>query len=568
MINRNTLKAIALSSTCLAPMTAFAQNAGVAAGGAQNNNVDAQYVNGLENNEGEVGFGLMGVTGKNPDQAGRYNGLTTNGLDAIGQFDLRGSSPWDSGRTRYYNFTGDNLVIQTGTQLGSGVGGDAAYNSLTHNNLGNSGELNLNFGKQGTWEGGVYYDAISYTGNVIDSVYTVNGNQAMLNKGLVPWGGATATSGAPFSTYTNSALNTTGAMQPVQVGTRRDIFGGNFKYLDGDWTFTGALRHEHKEGSLEESLDSTYGGVAFALPIDYDTDRYDLAASYNTRLNQTVVQYTFSHFHDNNLFVAIPQFTGYAVGSTSRPFQETAAYSTPPSNSAHYITLMTATNMVPNTRINLNFRGGVEMQDNTFAPDTADPNPYGSATAGNLNSNLQGTNDTSLAGIATVFQGKVNVDSHPILNTDARAYYGFDGRNVSTDQSHNPIFGTGSGDSSFSRCCYAVPQNWLKQNAGVEVGYRIIPQYNTKLTVGYRFDVVDRSNAQVGNSTANTETIALSSAIGPQVNSSLSYVKADRSGVVNYSTPWMNFYGPTSTSPYSNSFYNAPYYEAPMTSDA
>ncbi len=45
-------------------------------------------------------------------------------------------------------------------------------------------------------------------------------------------------------------------------------------------------------------------------------------------------------------------------------------------------------------------------------------------------------------------------------------------------------------------------------------------------------------------------------------------MKADRSGVVNYSTPWMNFYGPTSTSPYSNSFYNAPYYEAPMTSDA
>ena len=88
--------------------------------------------------------------------------------------------------------------------------------------------------------------------------------------------------------YTGPALAATGAMLPVQTGTRRDIIGGDFKYIFGDWTFTGAFRHEHKEGSMEESFDGPWGGTAFALPIDYDTDRYDASAAYNTRLYQAV----------------------------------------------------------------------------------------------------------------------------------------------------------------------------------------------------------------------------------------------------------------------------------------
>ena len=49
-----------------------------------------------------------------------------------------------------------------------------------------------------------------------------------------------------------------------------------------------------------------WAGTAFALPVDYDTDRYDATAAYNSRLYQGVFQYTFSHFSDNNLFVSLP----------------------------------------------------------------------------------------------------------------------------------------------------------------------------------------------------------------------------------------------------------------------
>src|SRR5208282_2114174 len=108
-------------------------------------------------------------------------------------------------------------------------------------------------------------------------------------------------------------------------------------------------------------------------------------------------------------------------------------------------------------------------------------------------------------------------------------------------------------------------QDWLKQNTGFEVGYRILPQYDTKLTTGYRFDMVDRSNAQVGKSTTNTGTVALSSRLGPQVNGSLSYAHGERSGVLNYLTPWQNLNGPNSVASPDPS---GAYYQAPMTSDA
>jgi len=568
MINRNTLTAIALATTCLTPLAAFAQAAGSnaatppagATAAPPSSNSDSF---GALPFSGEVGLGVMGVMGKNPDQAGRYTGLTTKGVDAVGQFDLHGASPWDSGGTKYLDLTGDNLIFQGGHDLGSGndQSSYSRYNSSTNNNVANSGTVRLDLGNQGTWSAGGYFDSISYTGNTIDSIYTVNQGQGRLNN-LPAWGGSTPTHEGN-SAFTVPQLLAAGALQPVQTGTRRDIFGSDGKYIWGDWTFTAAVRHEHKEGSMEEALDLKYGGTAFALPINYDTDRYDVAATYNNRVNQMVLQYTYSKFVDRNTFVALPQ----VVAMTTVPFQETAAYSTPPSSDAHYVTLMAATNAVPKTRMNVNLRVGYELQDATFAPDTQDPSLVG--VASNLNSNLQGTSANSLNAQALVYQGKISADSHPIENTDARVFYGFDGRNVHIDQ-YEVFTGStgGSGDASFNNAQFVVPQNWMKQNAGAEVGYHIIPQSDTKLTVGYRFDVVERNNANVDHSTTNTETVALSSKLGPQVHSSLSYEHGDRSASLNYVVPWANLAGVPTTSGSSGVTFSGAYYQAPMTSDA
>lgn len=561
MITRNTLGAIALATTCLVPLAAFAQTfpaadetptAAQAAAAAT-----APYT-------GNIGIGVMGVFGTNADQAGRYNGLNTTGVDALGSFEFRGGDTWNSGGTFYYSLSGNNLVFQTGNRLGSGVGTDSGWSNTTNNSLLNAGSIEIDVGNQGTWESHSYYNAITYTGNVIDSLYSVHGSQEVLNNNLAPYGGATSSAAGSFTktTATIPALTATGAMQPTQTGTRRDILGTNFKYILGDWTFTGAFRHEHKEGTMEETYDGVWGGTAFPMPIDYDTDRFDVTAAYTTRLYQAQVQYTFSHFTDNNTYVTLP----YPVSNTAQPYQEAAAYALPPSNEAHYVTVMLATNAVPKTRINLNARVGVEKQDDNFAPNTADPNPSVASGYGSLqylNGTLLGTTQSALDAIATIYQVRVSASSNPFPKVDTNVYYGIDGRDVSLNQ--YKVIGSGSGsDSSLSGTYYVVPQEWFKQNAGAEVGYRLLPESNTRVTVGYRMDAIDRSNAQVGHSWTNTATVGLSSNLGPQVNGSISFDYIDRSGTLSYITPWANLANNPNTGP----TYSGAYYQAPMTAEA
>jgi hypothetical protein len=557
MITRKTLRVIALMSSCLAPFAAYA---------ADNSTPTAPLtIDGIPTS-GEVGFGVMGVFGNNANQAGRYSGFNTTGVDLLGQIDMQGRDVWDSGGTRYFDFSADNLVLQTGTNLGSGISKDSDWSHSVNNNLSNNGSVELQFGNQGTWEAGIFGNSITYTGNVIDSLYSVTGSQAVLNPGVTPYGGARPGARGPITSYTVPSLLATDAIQPVQVGTRRNSVGGNFTYIWGHWEFTGAFSYEHKEGSLEESFDGPWGGTAFALPVNYDTQQYDFTATYNDRVNQAVIQYTFSHFTDNNLFIVLP----YPTSNTAAPFQRAAAYSTPPSNTAQYVTIMLGSNVIPETRVNLNARVGVEKQDDTFAPNTADPggmNLTGANLVG-LNSALQGTTEPSPDITATVYQVRVSANTHVITNTDFNAFYGVDGRSVNLDQFKITTGGTGgsAADSTpggASNFVFAVPQDWLKQNAGFDATYRLIPEYNTRLTIGYKLNVTDRSNAQVGHSYTNSASVAVLSDLGPNVDGKLSFDYTNRSGNLSYLTPWENLIGPTATQTFSGA-----YYQAPMTSEA
>ena len=191
-----------------------------------------------------------------------------------------------------------------------------------------------------------------------------------------------------------------------------------------------------------------YGGTAFALPIDYDTDRYDATAAYTTPAEPGVAAVHLFAFHDNNSFVTLP----YPFSNTAAPYQQSAAYSTPPSNSAHYVTLMAATNALPNTRINLNLRVGLEMQDDTFPPNTADPNLGGHPWIGNLNPDLQGTSASSLQRPSHGLpgQGQREFASDPQCGRQ-RATTAIDGRSVSLNQYKVYSGGTGGeSDATFT----------------------------------------------------------------------------------------------------------------------
>lgn len=583
METRKMLRSFALATTCLVSMAAYADDFSVndapaaAAPAAEAEAAPSMTVGGLPLT-GSVTIGVMGVGNGNAYQAGRYNGINAGGLSTgITDMNVRLRAPWDSGDTRYFEFSGENLMFKPDATSGGGVSSSvsSAFRKQVNDDLVNSGSVSLKAGQQGTWAAHLGYDSITYTGNLIDSIYTMSGSKGVLNAPLSAFGGATATTKGPVFTSGTGALTPAqqasllnAGEQPVLVGTRRDIVTGDFKYILNNWTFTGAFRHEHKEGSMEEAVDESgaYGGTAFAMPINFDTDRYDATASYATRKFQGLVQYTYSHFVDNNLFANLP----YPVSNTAAPYQRSAAYSMPPSNDAHYLTVMLAeSDLIPKTRLNLNARVGLEQQNNAFAPNSADPT--GANLSGVSAASLTGLNTANLteAGMpgpslqATVYQIKTSASTRWTKDLSTRLYYAVDGRDM--NKSVVDVYGNGNGSSadgtpSGATLLTAVPQSWLKQDAGAEATYVINSETDTRLSGGYRFDKTDRSNAQVGHSYSNTLSIALASEITPDLEGKISLEASNRSGSMTYLGPWASLG--------QGAAYSGAYYQAPMDSQS
>ncbi len=546
MIVRNSFGVSLLATVCLTPLFALAAN-------AQDADTPVQYDN-------QIGIFIQGVTGTNTNQYGRYNGFTTKGVDVLAEFDLHGSQKWDSGETRYWEFSGSGLNFQSGYKLTNGFE-DHSYTNGTNNNWGPDASIEFRIGDQGSWGIDAYYNAISYTGNIIQSLYTLNGNTYTMNNGLLPWGGAptTQTAAGSVTSFTVSSLSP--YMKSLQTGTRRDILGGEGKLISGDWTIKAGIRHEHKEGTMEESLRETYSGEAFQMPVDYDTDRYELSASYNVPEVQALVQYTFSRFTDNNTAANLP----YPVSATAAPYAQTGAYALPPSSDAHYLTLLLGYNPTPTTRINLNVRGGLELQNAPFAPTTATPNISAANFVGfaNLNSHLEGTTGTSLNASANTYQVNFSASTSLFDNVDGRLFASLDGRDVSVGE-YQVWYNNHSTDSAADTLRYVVPQDWTKSKLGGEISYLILPQSDTKLSVGYQYDNIDRTNAQVRHSDSNTASIDLVSKLGADAIARLSYEYSSRSGALNYATPWGTLHGDSGAS----GALSGAYYQAPMDSQA
>ena len=125
----------------------------------------------------------------NMGEYGRYNGFTEQGLDIVLGFTVQKRDPWNSGNTFYYNVTGLSRTSKPAT--GWPRTSTIVPTPAAPDKFGPQAELSVEFGNQGSWGVKLDYDAITYTGNIIDSIYTVNGATGTLNNGFPAWGGAT-----------------------------------------------------------------------------------------------------------------------------------------------------------------------------------------------------------------------------------------------------------------------------------------------------------------------------------------------------------------------------------------
>ena len=472
-------------------------------------------------NEVDVGGAYVSDTSS---RFGRYTGLNKQGGYGIGNFMLRGRDVWNSGGTEYWDIEGSNLGLDSRSFSGA-------------------------YGNQGLWGLKITYDGIPYFSS--DSFKSIYNRYGDLNNGAP----------ASSATWFNSA--SLGKFLDTQdVKTQRDSFGGKAFYQGlTDWTFTGMVRHEHKDGSIEQSMIFGTGKnailqgqpavgpavsgdvVAFRQPVDYDTDQYDITALYSGKQLQGQLTYTYSKFSNGlTSFNAIDPFLspipgGGANGNNLGPPGTfiRGAYSLPPDNSAHQIKGQLGYNIAPETRLYANFTYGLMLQDNSYAADTYNPFIIGQGLINHPN---------SLDGAVQDFFGNVTFTTRPLDDLDVRLSYTIDNHdNLSDPQSIQSFYADSF--QSYAQDPGGAAANGVPnfiystniQTAKAEAGYRILPQ--TKLTLGYQFKDVTRKSSEVDHSSENMFSGRVNSYLFCGMNGMVSFDHSDRqANNYNENNPW------------------------------
>ncbi len=569
-----TLKAAALAGVCMLPLIAVA-NAQDADGFDVSTAAPKAVSNNLQAPDNEVTLGVGGVTTKNA-VFGRYNGLTNSGVGGWGDFNLNARDAWDSGKTHYFSFTGDNLYFGNAANNPS-IGGVGA--------IAPEASLNMKVGDQGKWGVNAFYNAMTYTWST--NFTTILYQAGNLNPGLQAAfirNGAYLTNATSLGSFYNppnargmistTAANTGPALGSANeyidtVGTRRDLFGVSGNYRLGDWLFTSTVSDEHKEGSLENAMTtsgSNAGFIPFAMPIDYDTESYKVAGAYTTPRLQAQVGYTYSNFIDHN--TGGYQFEGwnFAVANTGgvyNSFQESGVYSLPPSNQAHTFAGQVGYNLTPTTRFNATASYQLQLQNDPFAAATQNGFVLGSST---LSSQLA-SNPSNLSGVVQTFFGNATVNSHPLPKLNLKASYSIDMR--TPEMSPVWIYGDAT-DSNALRLREAVQEQWTKQDMVLEAGYHVLD--STRVTLGYAYRDADRENAITHHTGDNEGSIRVNSTLTPNLIGILGYVHAERTASAPDFSLWNlqinSDCGSSLTAGNNLGCQQVPFYEAARTEDA
>jgi MtrB/PioB family decaheme-associated outer membrane protein len=515
MMSSTLFRAATLVGICMMPLAAAAQDDPYSMGDTAPAAAKAPEAT-VTGSEVEIGGRYQSQTAP---MFGRYTGNGERGGIASGSFHVQGRDAGNSGGVRYYDVTGTALDLQAGNLLpGAGLG--------------------LRAGDQGVWGVNLRYDSIPYIqSGSFHSAYAPDGRGALADgmpKTGVPW--------------TRSDL--LGRSLSIQeVGTRRDVINGDAKvYLGNNFVFTTENRHDHKDGSLEQSL--VFGGgksavplgnssassganlVYFPQPVDYDTDRYRVSLAYNGQLFQGQASYTFMNFKDN-----LSSFNPYdpfrpassSLGTVNAPTLFQGVYSLPPSNSAHQARLQLAVNPAPATRVSVNLAYGLQMQNADIVPSTLNPVA------------LQGSRfqyPGSLDGLIRTVFANVLMTTRPLPKMDIKASYTYDDRANLTDR-YGIRSDTNDGTNSLGArggLGINAPYSVEKQVIALETGYRIRP--GTRVSAGYTFRRTDRTYSDVSRNTENIVSAKVTSALGGGVSAMAGYEHAVRAGEVNLAAAW------------------------------
>ncbi len=225
--------------------------------------------------DNEIDFGLGGIWRHEHRPVRPLQRLHRGGPRRAVRFHSVTRDAWDSGGTRYYIFTGSDINFQFGDNLGTGAVSRTAPGGMPDQQL--QGQRLFEPDRQ---RPGAERLGEASTSAIRD----IGGSSAITTRSPTP---ATSSTRSIRSTATpglSTAASRPGAERLLTTAARdlsplptpapgsprrasdrtRWARGATSSALTGkytwnDWTITGALRHEHKEGTVEESFDGAYG---------------------------------------------------------------------------------------------------------------------------------------------------------------------------------------------------------------------------------------------------------------------------------------------------------------------
>lgn len=449
------------------------------------------------NNEVEAG---VGYSTTDSAKFGEYTGLNTDGPFGIGNFRFRHRSPYDSDETSYYELTGRNLGLDSRSVRGK-------------------------FGEQGTYDVFLDYDEIPHF--IFNDAVTPYLGAGGGNLTLPPnWEAAATTDG--FGTLGTD-------LREVDIETKRKRFTGGVTWrLAPEWSIGAQFRHEDKEGkdTIGGAFGTNGGNPSTAIlpePIDYQTDIVDLNLQYAGKRSQVQLGYEFSAFKNKTDRLRFQN--AYSTNGRGAPWAPETGYPTgfgefalPPDNTAHHVAITGAYNLDETTRVTAHGAYGRLEQDEDFLPYSAIPALQASVTT-------PLPRDSAEAKINTWF-ADLGVSSRPMPKLDVSASYRFDRRDNQTPQdvfvriradAEDQPAGLDNGNARIN-----LPYDYTKHVADVEAGYRVLPQ--TRASVGYEFEYVDREFQEVSETREHTISGRVSSSPFPFANGWLEYGHAIRNG--------------------------------------
>lgn len=268
---------------------------------------------------------------------GEYTGLNKSGVDAIGNFSVRGGDAYGDG-------TGSTRWLINGTDLGT-----------------TSRSFDATISNQGLWNFGFSHDELRH--NISDTYQTpyvgdMGGNAFTLAPGF----------GTAANTKTLSAAQLA-ALKTVDVASTRksNSFSAGYNF-NRQWGIQFDFKRLDQSGaklmSFGSMLSGTTSGEAVSVlpnPTNYQTDTLNLALNWTGEKAQISTSYFGSFFHEGYDRVTFETFAGANMIQTM---------STPPSNDFQQLNVNGGYAFSPQTKFTGGLSYGRNTQDDGFVVDS------------------------------------------------------------------------------------------------------------------------------------------------------------------------------------------------------